>query len=199
MGGPAASAGACPSCGEPVGPRTVSASRAGRNLAAAAVSSGQPGDAPSCPSCPSGRISADGYCEECGCRVPSGRDHEELDLGLLAGVTDRGLRHHRNEDAMALATAETPGGPAALAVVCDGISTSDRPDEASLAAAQAAIRVLLSAARSDEDLAEASSKAVNPRREAVASLAGSSEGWASAATIRLRGDDEQSGHGVLAW
>ncbi len=25
-----------------------------------------------------------------------GRDHEELDLGSVAGVTDRGIRHERN-------------------------------------------------------------------------------------------------------
>src|SRR5450755_1224319 len=184
MGGPAASAaGACPSCGEPVGSQDSFCESCGTELAPAAVSSGEPGDAPSCPSCPSARISADGYCEECGRRAPSGRDHQELDLGLLAGVTDRGLRHYRNEDAMALATAETPAGPAALAVVCDGVSTSDRPDEASLAAAQAAIRVLLSAARSGEDLAEASSRAVQSAREAVASLAGSSGDGPSATFV----------------
>src|SRR5260370_34887130 len=99
---------------------------------------------------PPGAITAEGYCETCGRKVPSGRDHSELDLALLAGVTDRGLRHARNEDAMALATADIPGGPMAIAVVCDGGSTSPRPDDASLAAAQTSVRRLLtSAARGD--------------------------------------------------
>jgi serine/threonine protein phosphatase PrpC len=123
-----------------------------------------------CPSCRSARISADGYCESCGHPVPSSRDHTELDLGLLAGVTDRGLRHRRNEDAMALATAEQDGSPVALAVVCDGVSTSQRPDEAALAAANAAMRVLLAAVRAGQDLTGASRDAVSAAQGAVAGL-----------------------------
>jgi serine/threonine protein phosphatase PrpC len=115
--------------------------------------------------------------------VPSGRDHQELDLGLLAGVTDRGLRHHRNEDAMALATADTADGPVALAVVCDGVSTSDRPDEASLAAAQAAVQVLLTAVRTGQDLNEASAEAARSAAEAVASLVGRSAASPSATLV----------------
>src|SRR5579872_7131404 len=57
------------------------------------------------------------------------RDHQEVDLGLLADVTDRGLRHHRNEDAMELAVAQTGDGPVIVAVVCDGVSTSTRPED----------------------------------------------------------------------
>jgi serine/threonine protein phosphatase PrpC len=137
------------------------------------------GPAPSagarCPSCQSAQISADGHCESCGHRLPSSRDHTELDLGLLAGVTDRGLRHRRNEDAMALATAERDGGPAALAVVCDGVSTSLRSDEASLAAANAAVRVLLAAVRAGQDLTEASRDAVFAAQEAVSGLGGPAE------------------------
>jgi serine/threonine protein phosphatase PrpC len=119
---------------------------------------------------PSAGISPEGYCESCGRKVPSGRDHVELDLGLLAGVTDRGLRHPRNEDAMALATAETPAGPVAIAVVCDGVSTSPRPDEASLAGAQAAVRVLLTSVRRGDDPEEASLAAVRQAHEAMAVL-----------------------------
>jgi serine/threonine protein phosphatase PrpC len=99
------------------------------------------------------------------------RDHQEVDLGLLAGVTDRGLRHHRNEDAMELAVATAGPDPVLLAVVCDGVSTSNRPDEASLAAAKAAARVLTAAAEAGTDLAAASAEAVRAAGEAVASLA----------------------------
>jgi len=115
-------------------------------------------------------ITADGYCESCGRKVPTGRDHTELDLGLLAGVTDRGRRHSRNEDAMALATAETPAGPVAIAVVCDGVSSSPRPDEASLVCAQAAVRVLLESARLGERPRESSLAAVSSAAAELAAL-----------------------------
>ncbi|HUY52233.1 MAG TPA: PP2C family serine/threonine-protein phosphatase [Streptosporangiaceae bacterium] len=183
MAGPAAPAGGCPSCGAPVGPQDSFCEACGTELAPASVSSGEVGGNPGCQSCSSARVSPDGYCESCGGKVSSGRDHEELDLGLLAGVTDRGLRHHRNEDAMALATADTVRGPVALAVVCDGVSTSARPDEASLAAAQAAASVLLTAVRAGDDLLEASSQAVRTAGEAVDSLAGPAEDVPSATLV----------------
>lgn len=128
-----------------------------------------------CPVCsaddPSGLAAAgpDGNCPSCGRKVPVSRDHAEIDLRLLAGVTDRGLRHSRNEDAMALATADTPGGTVAIGVVCDGVSSSPRSDEASLTAARAAIRILLMAARTGEDIEDASREAV---RRAATELAG---------------------------
>jgi len=102
--------------------------------------------------------------------VPSSRDHTEVDLGTAAGVSDRGLRHHRNEDAMALASEQTPDGLVVVAVVCDGVSSSPRPDEASQVAAQAALPVLLAAVRADGNLVEASQAAVLAGRESVAGL-----------------------------
>lgn len=63
----------------------------------------------------------------------------EQQLDGVAAVTDRGYRHHRNEDAFALGDARTPGGtPVSFAVVCDGVSSASRPDEASEAASYAA-------------------------------------------------------------
>jgi serine/threonine protein phosphatase PrpC len=123
-----------------------------------------------CPSCGNPVAATGNFCEACGRPVPSGRDHIELDLGLLAGVTDKGLRHARNEDAMSLATAELAGSPVALAVVCDGVSSSRRPDEASLAAVEAAMRVLLAGVREGADLDEASRSAVAAAQEALAGL-----------------------------
>lgn len=100
-----------------------------------------------------------------------GRDHEELNLGSVAGVTDRGVRHERNEDALALATADTPTGPAVVAVVSDGVSSADRPDEASLEAARVAVHKLAEAAQAGTDPAEASRQAVAAARDAVIALA----------------------------
>jgi serine/threonine protein phosphatase PrpC len=119
--------------------------------------------------CGSARIS-DEYCNECGMKAPGARDHVELDLGGLAGVTDLGRRHHRNEDAMALAAIDAPDGPVAFAVVCDGVSTSNRPDEASLAGTQAAARVLAEALGDGRDPAEASTAAISAAADAVTGL-----------------------------
>jgi len=161
---------ACPSCGWPVGPQDNFCEACRTELAPAVVSGEDPALATTCPFCQSSQLTPDGYCESCGRKLPSSRDHTEIDLGLIAGVTDRGLRHHRNEDAMALATTELASGPAAVAVVCDGVSSTRRPDEASLAASQAAVQVLLTAARTGHDLIEASRDAVTAAREAVAGL-----------------------------
>jgi len=166
--GPAAAV--CFACGQPVGATDSFCESCGAELAPLSVSDGRGGGSPVCESCSSSRISADGYCESCGRKVRSGRDHQEVDLGIVAGVTDRGLRHHRNEDAMALATATTAAGPAVVAVVCDGVSSSAHPDEASLAAAGAAAGVLLTAVRSGRDLAAAAPAAVRAAAEAVAGL-----------------------------
>ncbi|WP_409237341.1 PP2C family protein-serine/threonine phosphatase [Streptomyces sp. PA5.6] len=97
-----------------------------------------------CVACRSGRVDPDGYCENCGHAQPRERDHMEQVLDTVAAVSDRGLRHHRNEDAFAISTAALPdGSPAVVAIVCDGVSSATRPDEASLAASRAANESLL--------------------------------------------------------
>jgi serine/threonine protein phosphatase PrpC len=98
------------------------------------------------------------------------RDHAEIDLGPAAGVSDRGLRHHRNEDAMALTAEQSPNGPMVVAVVCDGVSSSARPDEASQVAVQAALPVLANAVKAGGDLGAASLASVQAARQAVADL-----------------------------
>jgi serine/threonine protein phosphatase PrpC len=102
---------------------------------------------------------------------PAGRDHEEIGLGLVAAVSDRGLRHERNEDAVALATVDTADGPVVISVVCDGVSSADRPDEASLAAANAAVQTLAAAVQDGIDPAEGAEQAVAAARAAVDELA----------------------------
>ena len=86
------------------------------------------------------------YCLGCGTRQPAAGDHLEVELPGLAAVSDRGRHHRRNEDAFAVAQA--PDGRI-LAVVCDGVSTTARPDEASRAAADAALAALVGAAGLD--------------------------------------------------
>lgn len=73
--------------------------------------------------------------------VSSPSDHDEADLGGAAAVTDRGLRHARNEDAYALAR----HAEHYAVVVCDGVSSSANPDVAAGTAANAMIEVLATA------------------------------------------------------
>jgi serine/threonine protein phosphatase PrpC len=93
--------------------------------------------APHCHEC-GGVIAADGYCTECGAKARSPRDHFiEQPAAWVAASCDRGVRHTRNEDAVALDARADPGSHAVL-VVCDGVSNSIDSDIASLAAARAA-------------------------------------------------------------
>ncbi|MEJ1196039.1 PP2C family serine/threonine-protein phosphatase [Streptomyces sp. CCNWLW230] len=99
-----------------------------------------------CVACRAGRVDDDGYCENCGHAQPRERDHMEQESGPVAAVSDRGLRHHRNEDAFSVGCTALPDGtPATVAIVCDGVSSATRPDDASLAASRAAGESLLTA------------------------------------------------------
>ena len=170
-----ANAAQCPQCAAPVGPADSFCEVCGSELGITAVSEGSPAVPCDRDGCGSSQVSDDGYCEQCGRKAASGRDHVELDLGVLVGVTDRGRKHLRNEDAMALAAAQLPAGLAALAVVCDGVSTSERPDEASLAAADRAVRVLARELRAGSTEEAALLAAAQAAGTAVTELAGSSE------------------------
>ncbi|MGW3290913.1 protein phosphatase 2C domain-containing protein [Streptomyces sp. NPDC001002] len=111
-----------------------------------AEQAGPAAEAKVCVACRAGRVDRDGYCENCGHAQPRERDHMEQECGPLAAVSDRGLRHHRNEDAFGIGLATLPdGSPASVAIVCDGVSSATRPDDASLAAARVATESLLAA------------------------------------------------------
>ena len=106
------------------------------------------------------------------------KDHAEEDLGQLAGVSDRGLRHTRNEDAFHIAVVDTLDGP--VAVVSDGVSSAPRPDEASLTAVDTAITLLAEGVQRGDDPARTSRTAVGSAGRALTALAG--PGGAPAAT-----------------
>ncbi len=99
-----------------------------------------------CPQCNQPVQLGDEFCEACGNRLaespPSdARDHAEIDLGAVAGITDVGLVHARNEDALYLAVEDS----GMAIVVCDGISNSAVPHLAASAAAHTAGHVLSNA------------------------------------------------------
>ena len=146
----------CPTCGAPVSPSASFCEACGGALTPtepapepsrpAEPFSGQTqrlgsraSQATECISC-GGPVGADGYCQLCGTKAPSARDHyRDAPAGWVAGVCDRGQSHPRNEDAMALwAQADQ-----AVLVVCDGVSTSTDSDVAAQAGAVAARDLLV--------------------------------------------------------
>jgi len=126
-----------------------------------------------CSAC-GGEVGPDLYCTTCGTKAPSPRDHyREAPASWVAGVCDRGVRHTRNEDAMALFAEPAPGGRAVL-VVCDGVSSATDSDRASLAAARASLEVLAPAlprGLGTAESIEAAASAVLTRAAAAANAA----------------------------
>jgi serine/threonine protein phosphatase PrpC len=94
----------------------------------------------------------------------------EVDLGWAAGVTDRGRHHPRNEDAFHLEMVGPPEEHNLVAVVCDGVSSSVRAEEAAEAAAQAAATVLAAVVGGPGSLADGTVHAADAATKAVAAL-----------------------------
>jgi PPM family protein phosphatase len=147
-----APAAACPRCGEPVDDHRFCES-CGKDLWLRRGGAPRPPTGP-CPACgANGSDPAKGfgvdetgedYCGTCGLRRSDGTEHVEADLGRIAGVSDRGVSHARNEDAMAVGVLAAPDERALVAaVVCDGVSTVHSPELASRAGADAALERLL--------------------------------------------------------
>ncbi|GAA4787681.1 hypothetical protein GCM10023200_22390 [Actinomycetospora chlora] len=91
---------------------------------------------------------------------------------LGAGVTDRGHRRRRNEDAFALARAVTTNGtPAVVAVVCDGVASVPGGATASRTGCDVAVAAGVEALTGGQDLEDAAATAAEAARRAVAALA----------------------------
>jgi serine/threonine protein phosphatase PrpC len=173
----------CPSCQEPLTADAVFCEACGTRL------NPTPTPAPTkakpsppkrgCSACgPGSTVDTDGYCTTCGKLVARERDHVELDVSVTgdggisaAAVTDRGVRHHRNEDAVWIA-ATAPGEDGAArvvdVVVADGVSSSFDPDVASAVAVETAGAVLADGTGSD--VADLVSQAIVAAGDAVATL-----------------------------
>lgn len=134
----------CPVCNIDQPPGNRFCEDCGARLAPSSEASPAPAvpAGPVCPECGAGpeEVDADGFCARCGHeRIAPARDHFEVVVSpQLAAVSDRGKRHHRNEDFVTIAA--TAHGEAL--VVCDGVSSSQNADQASEAAANAACAVL---------------------------------------------------------
>lgn len=175
---------ACPACAAAVAPTDRFCEACGQDLAAPAGSvAPEPvaaagrwltsAVAPAvCPSCGGASFGAEGYCEACGQRRGSGQDHTELDLDGIAAVTDKGRRHHRNEDAVGIGILPD----AVIGIVCDGVSTSSRPDTASHSAVEAAISALVGSLDRHTGAAEAIGTAARAAQAAATLAAGAEPG-----------------------
>ncbi|MFD0270337.1 PP2C family protein-serine/threonine phosphatase [Streptomyces sp. NPDC127106] len=153
-----------------------------------------------CVACRAGRVDTDGYCEHCGHAQPRERDHVEEALGSVAAVSDRGLRHHRNEDSFAVAaTALADGSTATVAIVCDGVSSASRPDDASAAAAAAASEALLDALPRGTHPQEGMHEAILAAAAAVTALAPEVPGAQNAPACTLVGAVVCGGLLTIGW
>src|ERR1700722_5897450 len=100
-------------------------------------------DVHACPRCQSPVFHDELYCEACGGKVsqdpepapgpsaPVATGREPPAPGSIAGMTDRGRRRQRNEDALAIAAA----GDRLIATVCDGVASAANHHRADPAAA----------------------------------------------------------------
>jgi len=160
-----------------------------------------------CAACGEPTSAKDARCEACGHR-PAGVDHAEEALEaprpeagstvvLGAGVTDRGHRRRRNEDAFALTRVTTDeGGAAVVAVVCDGVASVPGGATASRTACDVAVAAGQDALAAGQDLDEAAATAADAARRAVAALAPGA-GQAPACTYVAAVLD--AGRAVVTW
>lgn len=132
---------------------------------------GSPADT-ACPACAAPVHPDDRFCEGCGARRPDPRDRVELATSRMGAVSDRGVRHRHNEDAVGMRAVSTgpAGGTARIAVVCDGVSRGARPDLASQAAVAAALEVLVERPGGWQDVEGSSRAAVRAATAAVTAL-----------------------------
>jgi PPM family protein phosphatase len=159
----------CPQCGEIVTVNDNFCGGCGVSLAADFLSA-QFVD-PQCQKCgaPANLIDADGYCSQCGFRQVE-NSIETLILQPapnLVGASDRGRRHHQNEDAIALTVIDPQ---TYILVVCDGVSSSQHPELAAQAAATACIQQIETAIQAGIEPDIAINQGVNSALAAVSRI-----------------------------
>jgi PPM family protein phosphatase len=153
----------CEVCGTPL-----------KSLEKSTVATSPPAASSGCPKCGAlpTAIDADGYCDQCGFRYPAARvpqadDHIVITIdNHFAGVSDRGIQHHQNEDHFAIH--QQAAGQ--ILVVCDGVSSSTAPQTASQAASQAACQTLSQTLTTAPITPSSLEDAIHQAQIAVASL-----------------------------
>jgi serine/threonine protein phosphatase PrpC len=129
-------------------------------------------------------IDEDGFCGRCGIRVrPRPEDHIEIVVSPdLAGVSDRGIRHERNEDRVAVQDS--------ILVVCDGVSSSGEAQTAAAAAVDSIREMLGGGSSMEQAFAEAARRVAELDRsgEAPSTTAVAARVENNTATIGWVGD-----------
>src|SRR5579883_2367532 len=129
-------------------------------------------------------IDEDGFCGRCGTRVrPRPEDHIEIVVSAdLAAVSDRGIRHERNEDRVAI--------QGNVLVVCDGVSSSGEAQTAAAAAVESISERLSGGSSIEEAFAEAARRVADLERagEAPSTTAVAARVENNTATIGWVGD-----------
>lgn len=146
-----------------------------------------PSDAPLCLcGAPDGDLDEDGYCLQCGRRCrPAPGEHVEIEISpKFAAVSDRGLRHARNEDRCQVGQ----DGERAVMIVCDGVSSSHDGHFAAEKASSLIFQLLLSGNSLEEALRQAA--------DAVSQLALRAEGAPSTTVVAA---SIQASNIDLAW
>jgi len=165
----------CPDCGELVQARDRFCEGCGRPSDLVVAGAAFKAAAPACADCGAAAVSPDGYCEQCGMRQPNGREHIEIALEgernrvPAAGISDRGLRRSRNEDALALVSLP---GRVVCAVVCDGVASAPGSEEAAQLAAETGVSFLARRLTAGAPPDSATRSAAGRAARAVARLGG---------------------------
>lgn len=138
----------------------------------------------SCRTCGAPELTPERYCLRCGRLQSLIPEHLEVDFGVAAGVSDRGLRHRHNQDAIALRHLPPSGNGTgrALAVICDGVSSITRSDEAAVAAAEAGADAMVAALSAQMEADTATRQAIAVAMDAVVALANGADERAPACT-----------------
>ncbi len=112
-------------------------------------------------------IDVDGYCTGCGFRQVVNNTSLLATAVNFGGATDKGRRHHQNEDAITLKIVDDR---TYIIVVCDGVSISQQPELASRFAATACIEAIEIALQQGKDAEAAICDGVNAALQAVANI-----------------------------
>lgn len=147
----------CENCGQELGGKRI------------ALPNNEPGPPSACDGCGGLKFDGDGYCVGCG-QLRGAPDRFDADLGTVAVVTDRGISHARNEDAVAAAVLDGPGG-ATVIVVADGVSSSEDPQVASGTAARTGVDACRTALLDGLPAAEAAMAGLAAAAQAVRDIA----------------------------
>jgi serine/threonine protein phosphatase PrpC len=117
---------------------------------------------------PEGDLDEDGYCLQCGrrCRPAPGEHVEKALSHDFAAISDRGLRHHRNEDRVEIAVESGR----CIAVICDGVSSSPNADVAAETVSRSVMEAVLAGA--DRESAKGADASHQTGEELISSWGG---------------------------